>query len=326
MGNTSPFPRSPEKNNDIRKSDQNHFESEVFNKQEISLLNNVYKKISTTIASGEISTSLPSKTLFDAMTEANVFEDFYQFQLFIEKCTRSNMTTIIRCIWNLIQDKCNYDDPQGTSTSTGINTYRYSYRLLTFFTIILELLGYEENIRVNHAKRLATTVSTFQVLASAYCSGVDINELRTNQSSSSSSSHPTNSSTDFARLQQWIQKYAPCIPSIFETFFNCFCFGHSNNISPIGYFYSPHLLSESSIISHDAEILPLSFYNIKLQGSWRRLYTSESDGLSFNRVAHHILGYSLLIIINIITIIIITIIITIRNNSKSRHLVVWLCM
>jgi hypothetical protein len=29
----------------------------------------------------------------------------------------------------------------------------------------------------------------------------------------------------------------------------------------------------------------------QLQGDWERLYTSADDGLSFNRICHHILGY-----------------------------------
>jgi hypothetical protein len=29
----------------------------------------------------------------------------------------------------------------------------------------------------------------------------------------------------------------------------------------------------------------------QLQGTWARLYTSEENGLSFNRICHHILGY-----------------------------------
>ena len=124
MGNSSSSPSSPDKNANPSYDFENS-ESDVFTKKELSLLNKVYQKLLITPA-GE--NSLPSRLLFDCMIRENVLKDFYQFQSFVEKCTRSNMTTVIKCIWNLIEDKC---DDNILSNSTN----NYSYRLINFFTM-----------------------------------------------------------------------------------------------------------------------------------------------------------------------------------------------
>jgi len=46
-----------------------------------------------------------------------------------------------------------------------------------------------------------------------------------------------------------------------------------------------------SILVKNDEILLLGLYSKKLQGSWRLLYSSDKHGMSFNRIAHHLLGY-----------------------------------
>ena len=51
------------------------------------------------------------------------------------------------------------------------------------------------------------------------------------------------------------------------------------------------ILQGNSTILHNISILPLALFSSHLQGTWKKLYSTESDGLSFNRIAHHILGY-----------------------------------
>ena len=51
----------------------------------------------------------------------------------------------------------------------------------------------------------------------------------------------------------------------------------------------------SDIISSTADLIPFALYDLKMQGRWKRLYTTQRDGLSFNRIAHHVcFGNSLL--------------------------------
>ena len=56
-------------------------------------------------------------------------------------------------------------------------------------------------------------------------------------------------------------------------------------------FHLPSLEAASSIVSHPGDLFPLSLLSGSLQGRWVQLYSSDSHGFSFNRVAHHILGY-----------------------------------
>jgi hypothetical protein len=50
-------------------------------------------------------------------------------------------------------------------------------------------------------------------------------------------------------------------------------------------------------LSHKSETAPqlllnaLALYCEELQSDWKRLYSTTSDGLSFNRISHHVLGY-----------------------------------
>jgi len=53
----------------------------------------------------------------------------------------------------------------------------------------------------------------------------------------------------------------------------------------------PELLSRSYILSSEHSLFGLALASPYLQGAWTRLYTSEENGLSFNRICHHILGY-----------------------------------
>lgn len=45
---------------------------------------------------------------------------------------------------------------------------------------------------------------------------------------------------------------------------------------------------DSDIIRSSCDLMPLALYDINLQGRWKRLYTTQKDGLSFNRIAHHV--------------------------------------
>ena len=68
-------------------------------------------------------------------------------------------------------------------------------------------------------------------------------------------------------------------------------------------FHLPLLETGSSIVNHPCELFPLCLVTTSLQGRWVQLYSSDSHGFSFNRVAHHILGYHVSIAITTTTII-----------------------
>lgn len=370
MGNSLGSPdKNRGDNNSIRFSQEgsesnpnsNVLLTETFTKPELSLLNRVYSKLthfsldlnaSTSPSPPSSSSSLagasstetfrfPSPTLLNGMLKAQVLSDFYQFQVFIEKCTRSNQTILVKAIWALaviqsdsntnmittslpqpvlqvhtIEETGNVTDHNPIVTMNPISALKtevsstetsqkpISHRLIIFFKIVLEILACDDKHIATQAEQLSIAVCSLQSGAPAYCSGATgsgINKSRSDNFipdnaalESVTTTTKTNENTaavDLSRLLQWIRKYAPCVPSVFETFFNYYCFSATNTTSPIGLYSKPYLSANSDIIVDITDILFLSFYHSKLQGKWSKLYTSSADGMSFNRLAHHILGF-----------------------------------
>jgi len=89
----------------------------------------------------------------------------------------------------------------------------------------------------------------------------------------------------------FINNYAVFVPKLIETVLGGIFFGNMDRPS-FTPFLSPVLLDESCIISNSLDLLPLALYSHHLQGKFKRLYTSRSDGYEFNRIFHHIQGYS----------------------------------
>jgi hypothetical protein len=95
-------------------------------------------------------------------------------------------------------------------------------------------------------------------------------------------------------LINWTNEYAPHAHKVFVSYINSKCFSAVELIGHVP-FRSPILEGGSSVINQ-SDIVPLALYDITLQGRWKKLYTTQADGLSFNRIAHHILGYSVCLI------------------------------
>ena len=103
---------------------------------------------------------------------------------------------------------------------------------------------------------------------------------------------------DFDTVNSWMHEFFPCISQLLFTWINLICF-HDTVVSPsssFNLFKSPNLISDSEtyidnrILKYGEEFL-LSLQSDKLQGSWKLLYNSNVHGRSFNRIAHHLLGY-----------------------------------
>ena len=90
-------------------------------------------------------------------------------------------------------------------------------------------------------------------------------------------------------LESILNNYLPHTAKALESYMNCVCF--SDLLSP-SYkpFYRPILGTPSEVASMQ-DILPLALHSDSLQGQWKRLYSTSVDGLSFNRVVYHCLGY-----------------------------------
>ncbi|ETV95397.1 hypothetical protein H310_11275 [Aphanomyces invadans] len=88
-------------------------------------------------------------------------------------------------------------------------------------------------------------------------------------------------------LAAWIPTHAPLLHTVFSSWMSRKCLGVHSKVS----YVAPRLSHPSDILSR-GEALALSMQSVQLQNNWDRLYTSTEDGLSFNRLTYHLLGYT----------------------------------
>jgi hypothetical protein len=179
------------------------------------------------------------------------------FMKFVINGARSNSTKTLQLVWDIlsIDQKQNQEDE-----------VEQQHLLDSFFLLLLELSGCDPlGIQVT-ASRLSQHVK--------YIFKRNSDSIRI-------------TSRD---LINWTNEYAPHAHKVFVTYINSKCF---SSVELIGHtpFRSPILDGGSSVLNQ-SDIVPLALYDITLQGRWKKLYTTQADGLSFNRIAHHILGYS----------------------------------
>lgn len=98
-----------------------------------------------------------------------------------------------------------------------------------------------------------------------------------------------NIETNQDHLVAIINEFSPHSAKAFQTYigFRWLLAAESPSFKP----YLPVELTLPSEILTPHMLPLLAMYGDEFQGSWKRLYSTYHDGLSFNRVAHHILGY-----------------------------------
>ena len=90
-------------------------------------------------------------------------------------------------------------------------------------------------------------------------------------------------------LIEWGHDYAPFMRRLFVTYLNDVCFSDCELFSFVP--FCPPLLEMNSNVVTMSALLPLALYTSSCQGKWKCIYTTVRDGISFNRIAHNILGY-----------------------------------
>lgn len=93
---------------------------------------------------------------------------------------------------------------------------------------------------------------------------------------------------------EWSEATAPLLASTLPTFMHNVFFPEKSYPPSRTAFVFPVIPSESAFFHDPASPMLFAFASMSssLGGSWHRLYTSTSDGLSFNRLMNSLLGYS----------------------------------
>jgi hypothetical protein len=86
-----------------------------------------------------------------------------------------------------------------------------------------------------------------------------------------------------------VLEFIPHVAKAFHTYLSVrlLLAGDSPSFKP----YLPPSLSNKSETATQLALNSLALHCEELQSDWKRIYSTTSDGLSFNRICHHVLGY-----------------------------------
>lgn len=180
---------------------------------------------------------------------------------FLGDAMRVNSSRTLQVFWDLLDDSEPID---------GRN------KLLRFFNLLLSLIKPIETTNQTVKDDILDNVAESLVKSVISSGNCELSVIEPNKY--------------FQLLNSWVCIYGPCVPKVFESYLTQLFFAEENN--PSFYpFKQPTLLVKSDLLSA-SDLIPLALFSDALQGDWKRLYSSSSDGLSFNRMIHHVQGYN----------------------------------
>ena len=261
-----------------------------FNKRELVCIKELYARLlveeenathddsattTTSSSSSSSTTTLPIMLphLRNLLSKRGVLKDITFFCQFLDEAMRINSSQTLEVIWDL----------WGEGDNSTVFAMESSNRLCLFFELLIEIaMCHRSEVNQSSQKAMAE-----MLVASVMKSNMNNND-DTNTDQKSSSSH------QLMMLKQWCALYGPRTAKVFESYLTELCFPHEHNPSFFPY-RAPSFIGKyplSDVLPNGAlDLLPLSLYHESLQGDWTRLYSSSVDGLSFNRMAHHVMGY-----------------------------------
>ena len=255
------------------KGDQfDYVDTSTFTTKELEAIGLRYLEIqahlSTRICDKGSASTLKSEFLpqfIDLMKAKGILISLETFTSFLGDGMRVNSSKTLDLFWDL---------SVGSTESTG------KEKLLDFFRLLISLMGPQEKLVEANTTTLVDVAEslTKAVLASENLVSDNVTELPSVKKC-------------YELLKRWVSVSGPCVPQVFESYLTETCFPSlmSPSFTP---FRPPKIEVQSYLLSNGPSgLIPLSLYCDALQGQWRRLYSSSLDGVSFNRMVHHILGY-----------------------------------
>ena len=209
------------------------------------------------------------KSLFISPLLVNLYLKSYKIssindiKKFVRLLTRETTRDAIETIWILLDDSDN--------------------RLISFFNILLEIA-----IPQHNTEEIIKVSALFAEMLIKYNRKRKSNQV--NYDNNEQNDDKDNNIVLLDDFISWCHEYAPFVPKLLETVMTNAFFSsiHQPSYTP---FHPVYLTDKSDIVSTQL-LLPLALYSSSCQGQWKRLYTTQTDGWAFNRISHHILGYS----------------------------------
>lgn len=188
----------------------------------------------------------------------NHIATYDQFEEFVVGCTRSTSDKIVGTFWGMVIED---------------NTLEVREALHHLSQIILELTAPKEQLDDVAKQQVATEMVNF-FATNFLIHGVDV-----------TTTHASITPLLFTALNN----YLPHTHKALETYISRVCFRgmHSPSYKP---FVFPVLDFPSEVLP-GSHLVPLALHSEALQGAWKRLYSTSTDGMSFNRIVYHSLGY-----------------------------------
>lgn len=245
-------------------------DSSGLSKEDQVRLGNIYQQIFMSKA-GQKSVNLESFQAIFGRVEGNLISksllsyfstsitDFRSFQQFVIDCTRSSSNKTLGVFFNMI--------PTDEDT-----TPRKHFQ--SFLKLIIDTAYFNESLSNDLLE--STTLQTCDLIFSS----TSMRHIEADMKGK----------LDILTVCGVINNYLPCAAQVFETFITRIVFDITELLA-FKPFQHPLFEGESEIIAHTGLLMTLSLHCSKLQGKWKKLYSTSTDGLSFNRVVHHILGY-----------------------------------
>lgn len=241
-------------------------QSKFVTRDEQAVLRNLFSKIESSVSKEPHGGLIESFEASDKAAFRSALVQYFnlhiqtyeQFEEFIVNCTRSNANKIIETFWFVLTENAH------VSTAESIQSL-----CQLIVELSLPVNAVDEEVKKQIVSRLADFIDT-----SFVSHRVDLQSLQ---------------ELITPALTATLNNYLPCTSKALETYISKV--GFQGLRSPSYKPFVPPVLDFPSEILRDAELLPLALHSEALQGAWKRLYSTSVDGLSFNRIAYHSLGY-----------------------------------
>eukprot|EP00981_Chlorochromonas_danica_P010376 scaffold3161_cov247-Ochromonas_danica.AAC.11 len=197
--------------------------------------------------------------MFDYMDAVHI-SSYSAFESLVIDCTRTSSSRSMELLWEL--SHCHSASQPFFNELSRLQ--RFSYLVLMF-----SLGG--QTISDDEALVASQHIADFYSTVHLKTYGVQATDI------------------EFDALFHITTSYVPHIVKAFQTFFCVLLLRSFESPSYVPY-RCVEVMGDSEIVS-PVDLAFFGLHSDELQGAWKRLFSSAIDGLSFNRLEHHILGY-----------------------------------